>query len=107
MDPVNRYQVKIHGNVPLNGERATIHLLGAGHLRSAVGVLHFYDPGATLPDDERTELRLIHMHMPIAAFAGVLALLQHDKPVMIGYVDGRGLLQTGEWEQVGETEHLA
>jgi hypothetical protein len=106
MDSVNRYQVKIHGNRPRNGERATIHLLGASHLRSALGIIHFHDPATTLPDDDRNPLGIVNMHMPIAAFAGVLALLQHDSPVTIDFVDGRGVLQTGEWEKVGETESL-
>lgn len=106
METVNRYQVKIHGNVPRNGERATIHLLGATVMRSALGIVRFYDPGVTLPDDSRTALGLVEMHMPIAAFAGVLALLQHDNPVKIDFVEGRGVLQTGEWEKVGETEFL-
>ena len=44
--------------------------------------------------------------MPLAAFAGVVAMLQHDSPIKIGFEDGRGKLITGEWEQVGETETL-
>lgn len=106
MDTVNRYQVKIHGNVPRNGERATILLLGAGQVRSALGVVHFYDPGVTLPQDARTALGVIEMHMPIAAFAGVVAVLQHDSPIKLDFVEGRGVLLTSEWEKVGETETL-
>jgi hypothetical protein len=101
---VNRYQVRIPGHDPAT-QRATISLLGEGTVRAAIGRVNFYDQGLELPAD-RIEDGIIEMHLPLAAFAGIVALLQHDSPVKIALEDGRASLWNAEWEQVGETEQL-
>ena len=40
METVNRYQISIPGHDPAT-QRATISLLGAGGMRSALGRVHF------------------------------------------------------------------
>ena len=42
------------------------------------------------------------MHLPMEAFAGALALIQHDSPVHIELSGARGRLFTSEQERVGE-----
>lgn len=105
MDTISRYQIRLPGKEP-SSQRATIYLLGAGLMRSALGRVHFYDPGTAVPADTKDGNGIIDMHLPLAAFGGVVAMLQHDSPVKIDFKDGRGELWTGEWEQVGETESL-
>lgn len=104
METVNRYQISIPGHDPAT-QRASISLLGAGGMRSALGRVHFYDAAAELPADHQTD-GIVHVHLPLAAFAGVVAMLQHDSPIKVGFEGGRGKLITGEWEQAGETELL-
>ena len=104
MDTVNRYQIRIPGLDPVK-QRASISLLGSGTMRSALGRVHFYEQGEAIPEDSKTD-GIIDIHLPLAAFAGVVAMLQHDSPVKIDFRDGRGQLWTGEWEKVGETEQL-
>jgi hypothetical protein len=104
MDTVNRYQIRIPGLDPAK-QRASISLLGSGVMRSALGRVHFYDEGQKIPADTNSD-GIIDIHLPLAAFAGVVAMLQHDSPVKIDFQDGRGHLWTGEWEKVGETESL-
>ena len=103
MQTIQRYQIRIPGQDP-ERHRATIFLVGEGTLRAALGRVHFLDDGSQLPADAKGDDGLIDMHLPLAAFAGVVAMLQHDRPVMISFRGGRGELRTGEWEPVGETE---
>ncbi|NVB38329.1 hypothetical protein G6O69_10845 [Pseudenhygromyxa sp. WMMC2535] len=103
MDVINRYHVELRGQ-PGFSSRAQILLLGADDReRAALGRIHFYDAGVQLPTDAQSD-GVIEMHLPMDALAGVIALLQHDKPIKIGFVDGNAILRTGEWEPVGESE---
>jgi hypothetical protein len=104
MATVHRYQIHTPGRDPAT-QRATIYLLGGGTTRTAIGSIHFYDDGVAIPPDTQIDGR-IEMHMPLAAFAGVVAMLQHDSPIDLEFRDQRGHLWTAEWERVGETERL-
>jgi hypothetical protein len=104
MATVVRYQIHTPGR-DFSTQRATIYLLGGGVTRSAIGSIHFYDDGGAIPADTQTDGN-IEMHMPLAAFAGVVAMLQHDSPIDLEWKDQRGHLWTVEWERVGETERL-
>lgn len=104
MDTIDRYQIRIPGHQP-SRQRATIQLLGAGAARSIVGRVHFYDDVQAIPDDSVDD-GVVEMHMPTAALGGVIAMLQHDRPIKLDFRDGRGQLWNGEWERVGETELL-
>jgi hypothetical protein len=104
MATVQRYQIHTPGRDPAK-QRATIYLLGGGSTRSALGCVHFYDDGVPIPADTQRD-GTIEMHMPIAAFAGVVAMLQHDSPIDLEFENDRGHLWTAEWERVGETERL-
>ena len=104
MATVLRYQIHTPGRDPAT-QRASIYLLGGGVTRSAIGSIHFYDHGMTIPADAQTDGQ-IEMHLPLAAFAGVVAMLQHDSPIDIEWKDQRAHLWTAEWERVGETERL-
>lgn len=104
MATVQRYQIHTPGRDPAT-QRATIYLLGSGVTRSAIGCVHFYDDGVAIPADAQTD-KGIEIHLPLAAFAGVVAMFQHDSPIDIEFKDGRGHLWTAEWERVGETERL-
>lgn len=104
MATVLRYQIHTPGRDP-STQRATIYLLGGGVTRSAIGCIHFYDDGVAIPADTQTEAN-IEMHLPLGAFAGVVAMLQHDSPIDLEFKDQRGHLWTAEWERVGETERL-
>jgi hypothetical protein len=105
MATVLRYQVHTPGRDPAT-QRASIFLLGGGVTRSAIGSIHFYDAGVAIPADTQADGN-IEMHLPLAAFAGVVAMLQHDSPIDIEFEEGRGHLWTAEWERVGETERLS
>ncbi|MCA9683187.1 MAG: hypothetical protein KC431_16745 [Myxococcales bacterium] len=98
---VNQYQVEVRGDAGADNVRARILLIGEGGNRSALGRIHFHDTGTQLPGDS-FENNVVDMHVPMDAFAGILALLQHDKPIKIGFYSGFGVLRTGEWEPVGE-----
>jgi hypothetical protein len=103
MATVLRYQIHTPGRDPAT-QRATIYLLGGGVTRSAIGAVHFYDEGLPIPADTQTDNGNVEMHLPLAAFAGVVAMLQHDSPIDLEFKDQRGHLWTAEWERVGETE---
>jgi hypothetical protein len=105
MATVVRYQIHTPGRDP-GTQRATIYLLGGGVTRSAIGSIHFYDDGVAIPPDTQTDGN-IEMHLPLAAFAGVVAMLQHDSPIDLEFKHQRGHLWTAEWERVGETERLS
>lgn len=104
MRAISRYNVGVFGEAASNGVRAVINLMADDGPRLALGRLSFYDDGASVPADGESEDGLILVNLPMSAFAGVVALLQHDRPVKLGLVGGRGVLRTGEWERVGETE---
>jgi hypothetical protein len=105
MATVVRYQIHTPGRDPAT-QRATIYLLGGGVTRSAIGAVHFYDDGVPLPGDTQADNGNVEMHLPLAAFAGVVAMLQHDSPIDLEFKDQRGHLWTAEWERVGETERI-
>lgn len=104
MPTVQRYQIHTPGRDP-NTQRATIYLLGGSVTRSAIGCVHFYDDGVPIPADTQID-GAIEMHLPLAALAGVIAMLQHDSPIDLEFKNQRGHLWTAEWERVGETERL-
>lgn len=102
MATIHSYLVDIYGDASSDHVRARIDLLGETAL---VGTLRFYDPGAVLPKDVvELDGRGVQMHLPFAAFAGTLALLQHDSPVAIELEGSCGRLFTRERERVGERE---
>ncbi len=81
--------------------RARIDLIGDAGL---AGTIRFFDDGTSLPVDTVEIGRGVQMHVPMEAFGGTLALLQHDRPVQIDLAKDRGRLFTSEQEWVGESE---
>lgn len=98
MTIIHSYLVDLYGDASSDGVRARIDLVGE---RALVGTLRFYDEGTPQPPDA-TAGACVQVHLPMAAFAGALALLQHDRPVEIELDRGRGRLFTREREGVGE-----
>lgn len=102
MATIHSYLVDLYGDASSDGVRARIDLLGQSGL---VGTLRFYDPGAPPPADVmELDGRGVQMHLPFTAFAGALALLQHDSPVEVEIAGQHGRLYTRERERVGEAE---
>lgn len=102
MATIHSYLVDLYGDASSDHVRARIDLLGESTL---VGTLRFYEEGATPPvDTMELDGRGVQMHLPFVAFAGTLALLQHDSPVEVEMAGHRGRLYTRERERVGERE---
>lgn len=98
---VQKYLVDIYGGTPSDGVRARIDLIGDAGL---AGTIRFFADGSSLPDDTFEAGQGVQMHVPMDAFGGTLALLQHDRPVQIDLFNDRGRLFTSEPERVGESE---
>ena len=101
MTVIRKYMVDIYGGAPPDGVRARIDLIADGGL---AGTIRFFAGGSALPADTIEIGQGVQMHAPMDAFGGSLALLQHDSPVHIDMLGGRGRLFTSEQEAVGEDE---
>jgi hypothetical protein len=100
MANITRYKILIYGSPEgYQGNRAQIALYQDSQV---VGFIRFHDQGTPLPDDERSQGKVV-MHLPAAMFESVVDVLRHEKPLDLNFRMERAMLGTSD-EPVGEGE---
>ncbi|MEL6695280.1 MAG: hypothetical protein AAFV78_07215 [Bacteroidota bacterium] len=103
MPEVKHYAVRVHGGPKGEGHkiRAQIHLFDDKN--KLVGVIDFFDPKTTLPEDESGEL--IRMALPSDQLSTIIDILRNEKPIFLEWQDAlkNAYISTTQ-EPVGEGE---